>query len=175
MRRITFTILLFVLISLLIIEGYAQDGIPCDANGSGSITAADVTALINDLRNRAPAAGNADCNGSGTVTAADVTALINVLRGRTQPPPESDVSCPCNFDLEFWTRDQWVLTDNGLFDSCRSVSDITEIVGAETDLDEIGNGFQCSAVHSSLISLQILLKPYGDFGINKLNLFLKFH
>jgi len=58
----------------------------CDANGSGTITAADVTALINDLRNRAPATGNADCNGSGTVTAADVTALINVLRGRTQPP-----------------------------------------------------------------------------------------
>ncbi|MDA2918522.1 hypothetical protein MYX76_03330 [Desulfobacterota bacterium AH_259_B03_O07] len=29
------------------IEGYGQDGIPCDANGSGTITAADVTALIN--------------------------------------------------------------------------------------------------------------------------------
>ena len=54
--------------------------------GSATITAADVTALINDLRNRAPAAGNADCNNSGAVTAADVTALINVLRGRTQPP-----------------------------------------------------------------------------------------
>jgi len=86
-----------ILLSFIVvgsIDGYAQDGVPCDANGSGTITAADVTALINDLRNRAPAEGNADCNGSGTVTAADVTALINVLRGRTQPPNGGPIPTP---------------------------------------------------------------------------------
>ena len=137
-----------ILLSFIVvgnIDGYAQDGVPCDANGSGTITAADVTALINDLRNRAPAEGNADCNGSGTVTAADVTALINVLRGRTEPPnggptptptptPTPFPPCPTNPDCgspNFDAFDDTVVTfceddpeDGGLLGEVIVVEDV---------------------------------------------------
>jgi len=60
------------------------------------------------------------------------------------------VTCPCNFDLEFWTRDEWVLTANGLFDSCGAVtSDQTEIFGLQTIADETGSGFLCNAVQTA--------------------------
>ena len=56
-----------------------------DVNGSGDVTIADVTKLINYLLSKDPSAchlENADLNGSGDVTIADVTMLINrLLRG----------------------------------------------------------------------------------------------
>lgn len=56
-----------------------------DVNGSGDVTIADVTKLINYLLSKDSSAchlENADLNGSGDVTIADVTMLINrLLRG----------------------------------------------------------------------------------------------
>ena len=49
-----------------------------DANGSGSLTIADVIALFNEL-NGTLATGQPDCNSSGGVTIADVICLFNEL------------------------------------------------------------------------------------------------
>ena len=55
-----------------------------DVNGDGSITIADVTALVNIIlgKTQAPASGVADVNGDGSVTIADVTALVNIILGK---------------------------------------------------------------------------------------------
>ncbi len=56
-----------------------------------------------------------DCNQDGLVTSADLTCVILGIFA----PPEPEVSCPCNFDLDFWTQDAWNdFTPNGLFDGC---------------------------------------------------------
>jgi len=89
---------------------------PGDANGDGQINSLDVTVSLNDILEIAPAPGNGDCNNDGEVNILDVTCVLNIILEIT--PPEPDVSCPCNYDLEFWTRDQWVFTPNGLFDEC---------------------------------------------------------
>ena len=49
-----------------------------DANGSGSLTIADVVALFNEL-NGTLAEGQPDCNLSGSITIADVVCLFNAL------------------------------------------------------------------------------------------------
>ena len=57
-----------------------------DVNGDGSITIADVTALVNIILgkdtegqyNRAAA----DVNGDESITIADVTALVNIILGK---------------------------------------------------------------------------------------------
>ena len=52
-----------------------------DVNGDGSVTIADVTALIDLLLNGGTAPAAADVNGDNAVTIADVTALIDMLLG----------------------------------------------------------------------------------------------
>ena len=52
-----------------------------DVNGDGSVTIADVTALIDILLGNGTAPAAADVNGDGSVTIADVTALIDMLLG----------------------------------------------------------------------------------------------
>ncbi len=55
-----------------------------DVNGDGSVTIADVTALVNIIlgKNPAPASGVADVNGDHATTIADVTALVNIILGK---------------------------------------------------------------------------------------------
>ena len=55
-----------------------------DVNGDGSVTIADVTALVNIIlgKSAAPASGVADVNEDGGVTIADVTALVNIILGK---------------------------------------------------------------------------------------------
>jgi hypothetical protein len=55
-----------------------------DINGDGSVTIADVTALVNIIlgKSPAPASGVADVNTDGSVTIADVTALVNKILGK---------------------------------------------------------------------------------------------
>ena len=50
-----------------------------DVDGSGEVTIADVTALIDILLGTGEASAAADCNGDNSVTIADVTALIDYL------------------------------------------------------------------------------------------------
>lgn len=50
-----------------------------DVDGSGEVTIADVTALIDILLGEEEAPAAADCNGDNSVTIADVTALIDYL------------------------------------------------------------------------------------------------
>lgn len=53
-----------------------------DVNGDGSVGAADVSAMINNILKRPNLAfifSNADMNGDGTISATDVSALINVI------------------------------------------------------------------------------------------------
>ena len=55
-----------------------------DTNGDGSITIADVTALVNIILGKEGTYndGAADVNGDGTITIADVTALVNIILGK---------------------------------------------------------------------------------------------
>ena len=55
-----------------------------DVNGDGSITIADVTALVNIILGKEGTYndGAADVNGDGTITIADVTALVNIILGK---------------------------------------------------------------------------------------------
>ena len=65
-----------------------SDGIRGDVNNDGSVTIADVTALI-DLLLGGDMSGanmfNCDCNRDGNITIADVTALIDYLLGSSWP------------------------------------------------------------------------------------------
>lgn len=56
-----------------------------DLNGDGSVTIADVTALVNIILGRTEVydVAVADVTGDGEVTIADVTALVNIILGRT--------------------------------------------------------------------------------------------
>ncbi|MBR0433857.1 MAG: M60 family metallopeptidase [Bacteroidaceae bacterium] len=54
-----------------------------DVNADGSVTIADVTALVNIiLGSSMDTVGVADVNGDGAVTIADVTALVNIILGK---------------------------------------------------------------------------------------------
>ncbi|MGB7293422.1 MAG: hypothetical protein WBD99_14700 [Thermodesulfobacteriota bacterium] len=58
------------------------DGIiPGDANGDGDINILDVTALLNDILEISPAAGNGDCNEDLVVNILDVTCVLNIILG----------------------------------------------------------------------------------------------
>lgn len=56
-----------------------------DVNGDGSISIADVTALVNIVLGRTAEFDEkvADVNGDGSVSVADVTALVNLIFGKT--------------------------------------------------------------------------------------------
>jgi len=56
-----------------------------DVNGDGSISIADVTALVNIVLGRTAEFDEkvADVNGDGSVSVADVTALVNLILGKT--------------------------------------------------------------------------------------------
>lgn len=55
-----------------------------DVNGDGSVTIADVTALVNIILGKSTDIYNAgDVNGDSFVTIADVTALVNIILGKT--------------------------------------------------------------------------------------------
>lgn len=57
-------------------------GTPGDANGDGSVTSADVTAIYNFLLNSDTSAlVNGDVNNDGSITSADVTFIYNILLG----------------------------------------------------------------------------------------------
>ena len=58
-------------------DGFA----PGDANGDGEINILDVTALLNDILEISPVAGNADCNEDGEVNILDVTCVLNEILG----------------------------------------------------------------------------------------------
>ncbi|MCR5131140.1 MAG: leucine-rich repeat protein [Prevotella sp.] len=56
-----------------------------DINGDGSVTIADVTALVNIILGKDTGSQStqaADINGDGSVTIADVTALVNIILGK---------------------------------------------------------------------------------------------
>lgn len=58
---------------------------PGDVNQDGSVTVADVTALVNIVLNKDTDATRrklADVNGDGEVTIVDVTALVNIILGK---------------------------------------------------------------------------------------------
>jgi len=98
--------------SIMVVGGQPQPPTPTpgDANADGFVNLADLGVIINAFRGT-PAPGNGDCNGDTFTNLADLGCVITDFRG---PITE----CPCNFDLEFWTRSQWVFTPNGLFDEC---------------------------------------------------------
>ena len=53
-----------------------------DVNKDGSVTIADVTALVNIILGRGFDPENADVNADGAITIADVTALVNIILGK---------------------------------------------------------------------------------------------
>ena len=53
-----------------------------DVNKDGSVTIADVTALVNMILGKAEKNEMANINGDGDVTIADVTALVNIILGK---------------------------------------------------------------------------------------------
>ena len=70
---------------------------PGDADGDGSLTAADRAAIVDEILGRATAAGDPDCDGSGTVDVLDVACVTDALcaLGGNQPPllaPIADAS-----------------------------------------------------------------------------------
>jgi len=75
------------------IEGFGQDPVPPlppgDANGDGEINILDVTVILNDILEIAPAPGNGDCNNDGAVNILDVTCVLNIILEITPPPEES--------------------------------------------------------------------------------------
>jgi len=52
---------------------------PGDANGDGQINILDVTVILNDILEIAPAPGNGDCNEDGNVNILDVTCVLNII------------------------------------------------------------------------------------------------
>ena len=58
-----------------------------DVNADGSISVADVTALVNIILGRDERGQYdprvADVNGDGSISVADVTTLVNLILGRT--------------------------------------------------------------------------------------------
>ncbi len=57
--------------------------LPGDVNLDGSVTIADVTALVNIILGKGSSEqGIADINSDGSVTIADVTALVNIILGK---------------------------------------------------------------------------------------------
>ena len=65
------------------VELVPQTALPGDVNLDGSVTIADVTALVNIILGKASEShGVADINDDGSVTIADVTALVNIILGK---------------------------------------------------------------------------------------------
>ena len=66
-----------------------------DVNNDGSVTIADVTALVNIILGNAPdptpdgETNPADINRDGNVTIADVTALVNIILGKGNDDPDT--------------------------------------------------------------------------------------
>ena len=53
-----------------------------DVNGDGNISIADVTYLVNLIRNGAKPGGSYDINGDKSVNLDDVSALVELILGR---------------------------------------------------------------------------------------------
>jgi len=64
-----------------------SDQAPGDANNDGQINILDVTGILNDILEIAPAPGNGDCNNDGAVNILDVTCVLNIILEITPPPP----------------------------------------------------------------------------------------
>jgi hypothetical protein len=70
----------------LVIEAVAAEVIRGDANNDGTVSIADVSALIDYLLSKDPTSinmDNADCNQDQNITIADVSALIDYLLAKT--------------------------------------------------------------------------------------------
>lgn len=50
-----------------------------DATNSGSVTTTDYTAILNEVFNNVPAAGQPDCTENGSVTTTDATCVLNIV------------------------------------------------------------------------------------------------
>ena len=68
------------------VTGYfTQDKKPGDANGDGTVNAADIVEVVNYIMNK-PSwlfdASAADVNGDGVVNAADIVEIVNIIMGK---------------------------------------------------------------------------------------------
>ena len=64
---------------------FSQCFAPCDTNGDGVFTSADITALYDYLLNNDEShLVNGDQTGDGLITAADITAVYGVLLGESK-------------------------------------------------------------------------------------------
>jgi len=68
-------------LSLLSLSSDTLAQAPGDANGDGQINILDVTVILNDILEIAPAPGNGDCNNDGQVNILDVTCVLNIILG----------------------------------------------------------------------------------------------
>ena len=71
---------------IMVIEAVAAEVIRGDANNDGTVSIADVSALIDYLLSKDPTSinmDNADCNQDQNITIADVSALIDYLLAKT--------------------------------------------------------------------------------------------
>ncbi|MBR1788880.1 MAG: dockerin type I repeat-containing protein, partial [Bacteroidaceae bacterium] len=62
-----------------------------DVNGDGTLTIADVTALVNMVLGKSEFSEVADVNGDGHPSIADVTALVNIVLGKATPSQPSRI------------------------------------------------------------------------------------
>lgn len=63
-------------------------GLPGDADGSGEVTVADVTAAVSHLLGQQPEGfvfGNADIDGNGQISTDDLRAIVDIILGETSP------------------------------------------------------------------------------------------
>ncbi|MBQ9667332.1 MAG: dockerin type I repeat-containing protein [Prevotella sp.] len=61
-------------------------GLPGDADGSGAVTVADVTAAVSYLLGQQPEGfvfGNADIDGNGQISAEDIRAIVDIILGES--------------------------------------------------------------------------------------------
>ena len=66
----------------ILLPGEAQQSIPGDVNGDGSVTSADITALYDFLLSEDDSSiVNGDQDGDGTITSSDVTTVYSILLG----------------------------------------------------------------------------------------------
>ena len=80
MKKLSLTLLAIVACGL---SAFAT--VKGDVNGDGTVTAADVTALYDNLLNSDMTYYNtSDVNGDGSITAADVTFIYDILLGNVQ-------------------------------------------------------------------------------------------
>lgn len=68
-----------------------HDAIPGDVNGDGTVSIADINAVINIILGDAEPVAAADVGGDGEITLADVNALIDIILGLdVEPQPQHE-------------------------------------------------------------------------------------